>query len=196
MASSIGPVVRGYRRKRKNVGREVRAGNAPSRKRADDCERHPRRVSWAGTGGIRMRARIAMWGVFAAAALSHGGDPPIEKLSIPPRLFIDWTLPAGTPGERVKWVADRQKQLLEEFAKKYKATKADAEKEALFEREYPPPDLPAKLLLDLAAKNPKDPAAFDALLWVVQNSPRPPNQPDIPFARARDALMRDFARHP
>jgi hypothetical protein len=80
--------------------------------------------------------------------------------------------------------------------KAYKAAKTEAEQEAVYRTEYPDPVAPARVLLDLAAGTPKDPAAFDALLWVVRSVPRPPNQPDSPFAQARDALMRDFARHP
>src|SRR5262249_11938702 len=60
----------------------------------------------------------------------------------------------------------------------------------------PEPAELVKYLLEIATRHPKDPATFDAFLWVIGHSPRTRNQPDAPFARARDALMRDFARHP
>ena len=135
-------------------------------------------------------------GVLLAAGPAGGADPPVEKLTVPPRVRVEWAMPAGTPAEQVKQITDRQKQLQDVFWKKYKAAKSEVEKERLGESEYPAPDAPARLLLEIAGKHPKDPAAFDALLWVVRSTPRPPNQPDIPFARARDTLLRDFARHP
>jgi len=142
--------------------------------------------------------RRILWaaGLVAAAGSAVGADPPVEKLTVPPRLAtrIDWTMPTGAPAEQVKAITELQKQLQEAFFKRYKAAK-EAEKSRVFENEYPTPDAPAKLLLEIAAKHPKDPAAFDALLWVARNSPRPPNKPETPFAKARDALMRDFARH-
>jgi hypothetical protein len=137
-------------------------------------------------------------GLLLAAGLATGADPPVEKLTVKPRKIAnyEWVLPAGTPAEQVRGVIDRQKQLQEEFSKKYKAAKTEAEKEVLFDREYPEPEVPGKLLLEIVSNHPQDPSAFDALLWVVRNSPRPPNQPQAPFVRARDNLIRDFARHP
>jgi hypothetical protein len=144
--------------------------------------------------------QIGRWaaGGLVLAGLCYGADPPIEKLDVKPRLVgkPEWVLPAGTPAEQVKQIADRQKQLQEEFFSKYKAAKTEADKRRLAEAEYPEPDAPAKLMLEIAAKHPKDPAAFDALFWAARNSPRPPNKPDTPFAKARDTLMKDFARHP
>jgi hypothetical protein len=134
-------------------------------------------------------------GLLLTAGAAAGADPPVEKLTVPPRVVVEWVLPPGTTAEQVKWVVDRQKQLQDDFFKKYRAAKTEAERSALAEREYPEPAAPAKLLMEIATKHPKDPAAFDALLWVVRSSPRPPNQSDTPFAKARDALMRDFARH-
>jgi hypothetical protein len=136
-------------------------------------------------------------GVLLAAGSAGGADPPVEKLTVPPRLAtrIEWTMPTGTPAERVKAITELQKQLQEAFFKRYKAAN-EAEKRRISETEYPEPDAPAKLLLEVAAEHAKDPAAFDALLWVARNTARPPNKPDVPFAKARDALMRDFARHP
>lgn len=137
-------------------------------------------------------------GVLLAASPAGGADAPVEKLSVAPRVVprVAWTIPTGTPAEQVKQIIDRQKHLQDAFWKKYKAAKSEAEKERLGDTEFPEPDEPAKLLLEIAARHPKDTAAFDALLWVARSTPRPPNKPDIPFARARDILMRDFARHP
>ena len=143
--------------------------------------------------------RSVTWtaGVLLAVGWAGAADPPVEKLDVPPRVVprIEWSMPPGTPAEQVKAIADRQKQLQDEFFKKYKAAN-EAEKRRLADTEYPEPDAPAKLLQEIASEHPKDPAAFDALFWVARNSPRPPNKPDTPFAKARDTIMRDFARHP
>src|SRR5262245_10792187 len=136
-------------------------------------------------------------GVLLTVGSAGAADPPVEKLDVPPRVIppVEWKMPAGSPAEQVKAITEVQKRLQDEFFKKYKAAK-EAEKRRLAETEYPEPDAPAKLLLEIATKHPKDPAAYDALFWVARNSPRPPNKPDTPFAKARDAIMRDFARHP
>jgi hypothetical protein len=146
---------------------------------------------------IPMRFNLGAAGLVLAAGSAGAADAPIEKLTVPPRVIprIEWTMPAGAPAEQVQQIIDRQKQLQDAFFKKYKAAD-EAEKKRIAATEYPEPDEPAKLLLEIAARHPKDPAAFDALLWVARSTPRPPNKPDIPFAKARDALMRDFARHP
>src|SRR5262249_6215680 len=104
--------------------------------------------------------------------------------------------PAGTPAEQVKAITDRQKQLEDDFFKRYKAAKAQAEQEAIVRVEYPEPAVPGDLLLAIAKEHPKDPAAFDVFLWVARHMPRPPNQPESPAAVAATILMRDFARHP
>ncbi|MBO0697251.1 MAG: redoxin domain-containing protein [Zavarzinella sp.] len=137
-------------------------------------------------------------GVLLAASPAGGADAPVEKINVPPRVVtrIEWIMPRGNPAEQVKQIIDRQKQLQDAFWKKYKAAKSEAEKERLGDTEFPEPDEPAKLLLEIAAKHPKDPVAFDALLWAVQKAPAPPNKADAPFFKARDTLMRDFARHP
>src|SRR5690348_12669294 len=111
-------------------------------------------------------------GLLLAAGPAAGADPPVEKLTVPPRVVnrVEWTMPAGTPTEQVKQITDRQKQLEDAFWKKYKAARSEAEKERLHEAEFPDPDAPARLLLEVAAKHPKDPAAFDALLWVVRKT--------------------------
>jgi AhpC/TSA family len=141
--------------------------------------------------------RHVLWtaGVLLAVGSAGADDSPAEKLDIPPRVIpgIEWKMPTGTPAEQVKTITERQKKLQDEFFKKYKAAN-EAEKRRLGETEYPEPDAPAKLLLEIATKNPKDPATYDALFWVARNSPRPPNKPDTPFAKARDAIIRDFAR--
>src|SRR4051794_34288659 len=117
-----------------------------------------------------MRIGRATVAALLAAGLCRGADPPVEKLTVKPRKIAnhEWVLPAGTPAEQVKWVIDRQKQLRDDFAKKFKAAKAEAEQRAMFEAEYPVPDAPARLLTEIVTTHPTDPAALDALLWVAR----------------------------
>src|SRR5262245_53231000 len=94
-------------------------------------------------------------GVLLAIGSAGAADPPVEKLDVKPRVIpaIEWTMPAGTPAEQVKAITDRQKQLQDAFFKKYKDAKSQDEKRRLAETEYPEPDAPARLLLEIATKN-------------------------------------------
>lgn len=135
-----------------------------------------------------------------AAGLCHGADPPIEKVTVKPRVVsrYDWSLPPGTPAEQVKAITERHKELNKAFWKKLKAipNKDEEAQEKLFEAEYPAPEDPAGLLIELARQHPKDPAAFDALLWVIKNTRRDRDRTGAPYDRAWDMLTRDYARHP
>jgi hypothetical protein len=144
-----------------------------------------------------MTLKGALIVVLLAAGIGRGADPPVEKLTVRPRLdyWSGWTPPAGTPTEQVKAITDRQKQLQDDFFKRYKAAKTQAEQSAIAGAEYPEPIVPGNLLLEIAKDHPRDPAAFDALLWVARNMPRTPNQPEAPAAVAANILMRDFSRH-
>jgi AhpC/TSA family len=55
----------------------------------------------------------------------------------------------------------------------------------------PKPETYAPKFLELAEKNPKDPAAFDALAWVMSNSARGVPTKDDSRVKAGEALLRD-----
>jgi hypothetical protein len=53
------------------------------------------------------------------------------------------------------------------FDKAYKEAKTAQDKQKVVQEKYPRPDKFAPRFLELAEKNPKDPAAVDALAWVI-----------------------------
>jgi hypothetical protein len=104
------------------------------------------------------------------------------------------TLPPGTPAEQVKALISQYAAAAADFRKRYKAAKSDEEKEKVVESSYPDRERYAAILLEMAQKHPKDPAAFDALLWAVGHAR--PFYADPVFAKARDALARDYLTDP
>jgi hypothetical protein len=77
--------------------------------------------------------------------------------------------PPGTPAEQYKALAAEYKKSMDDFMKAYREAKP-ADRQKLFQEKYPDPDKFAPRFLALAEKHPKDPAAVDALVWVVSNS--------------------------
>jgi hypothetical protein len=105
------------------------------------------------------------------------------------------TLPAGKPGEQVKALIKECDDALAAFRKKFEAAKTNEDQEKLLEL-MPDREAYATLIVEVVEKNPKDPAAFDGLIWAVRNSSRPPNQTDTPFARAKAELVKNHFDNP
>ena len=74
-----------------------------------------------------------------------------------------------------------------------KAGKVDEERDKL-DNLRPDHDLYAKLMVQIAEKNPKDPVAVDALLWALDNASYPPAS--APFKKAKEILLRDHLKNP
>lgn len=55
----------------------------------------------------------------------------------------------------------------QEFSNAYRAARDDAERQKLVNEKYPRPEPYADRMLAVAEKNPGDPAALDALVWIV-----------------------------
>jgi hypothetical protein len=72
---------------------------------------------------------------------------------------------AQTPAEQYKEILKEFNADQQRFFKAYSAAKNQEERSKL---QYPEPQKYGKRMLELAEKNPKDPAAIDALAWVVQ----------------------------
>jgi hypothetical protein len=95
-------------------------------------------------------------------------------------------LPKGTPGEQVEDLIARHEEATAAFRKLFKAAKTEEEQERL-ESLFPDPRPYAELLVQIAEKNPKDPAAVDALIWAYRNDRS---------AKAKAILLRDHLLHP
>jgi hypothetical protein len=120
---------------------------------------------------------------------------PDKKEAQSPKSPPKPTLPAGMPGEQIKALIKEYEDAVAAFRKKYEAAKSDEEQEKLFDL-MPDPEAYAALVVEVAEKNTKDPAAFEGLIWAVRNSSRPPKRTDTPFARAKAALIRDHLDNP
>jgi hypothetical protein len=104
-------------------------------------------------------------------------------------------LPDGTPAEQVRALTQQFDEAVAAFRKRYEAAANDAEQMKLVHL-YPDPNAYATLFVQIAEKSPKDPAALDALLWVVRHVRGSPGKADTPYARARAALVRDHLNDP
>ncbi len=78
-----------------------------------------------------------------------------------------------------------------EFQKANKEAKTSEAKQKVYQEKHPQPDKFAPRFLQLAEKNPKDPVAVDALVWVVSNVEEIKNNPMGPRTKAVKILLRD-----
>jgi hypothetical protein len=94
--------------------------------------------------------------VLLAAGMAVGEPEPAKK-------------PSPTPAEQYQALEKEYNQAQEEFSRAYQDAKTKEERSKAFEEKYPKPEKFVPRFLELAQKNPTDPVAFDALLWVVSN---------------------------
>jgi len=80
-------------------------------------------------------------------------------------------------------------QQLDAFQKVFDQAKTEADRDRLWRERFPPPETFYARFMTLAEKNPKDPAAVDALIWVATNSSNEPKDSKTQ-ARALDQLQR------
>jgi hypothetical protein len=104
------------------------------------------------------RLTIAFAALLVGIPALRGADQPKEKPT-PDK--------PQTPAEQFKTLVKEQQEAQQAFMKAYREAKNDEERKKLV---YPSPEKLAKQVFELAEKNPKDPFAVDALIWVVQNS--------------------------
>jgi hypothetical protein len=97
-----------------------------------------------------------------------------------------------TPEEQYKTLLQEQTGAMKAFRDAYEKAKTPDEKSKIVKEKYPDSDKVAPKFLELAEKNPKDPAAVDALVWVVTNTYG--NGKDSPRAKAVAILRRDHVR--
>jgi len=100
---------------------------------------------------------------------------------------------ALTPAEKYKALVKQYDDAMKAFSTAYQAAKTDEEKQKVFKEKYPNGEKLGPRFLDLADKYPKDPTAFDALVWVVTHSLGSQAKKDSPQAKALDRLARDHA---
>ncbi len=74
-----------------------------------------------------------------------------------------------TAQEQYKALLKEQSDAMRAFQQAYQKAKTDDERDKVFKEKYPKADKIAPRMLELAEKNPKDPVAFDALVWLITN---------------------------
>jgi hypothetical protein len=111
--------------------------------------------------------------MIADTRLSADGKPPPKP-----------TLPKGTPAEQVKELIAEHEKAITALRWLYKAAKTEEEREKLV---CVDPQPYARLLLDIAEKNPKEDCAVDALIWAYRHARSP---------KAKAILLRDHLLHP
>lgn len=98
--------------------------------------------------------------------------------------------PDQAPAEQLKALVKEYQGLLETFEKALLEVKGDAQRDAFYEKNFPWPERFYPHLMELAQKHSKDPAAVDALIWViVHSSPEPKDE--AAQIKALDMLRRD-----
>jgi hypothetical protein len=96
-----------------------------------------------------------------------------------------------TPAQQYQALLKEYNTAQTDFMKAYQAAKTNEERQKVFQEKYPQADKFAGRFLKLAEEHPKDPAALDALVWVVTRAPFGPDG-----TKAFDLLAKDYVESP
>ena len=110
-----------------------------------------------------------------------GDEPPDRPNAAAPR----------SPSDQYRALLKEYQAAMEDFTKVYRDARTDEERREVFDRKFPRPQRFAVRFLELAEKNPQDPAALDALIWVASFSPSGPEGD-----RAIHLLAKDHVQSP
>ena len=90
-------------------------------------------------------------------------SPTLRALDEPPEK-------AKTPRQRYQALFEEHQKAMQQFMDVYQKAKTDQEKRNLVQEKYPQPQSYARRFLEIAESAPQDPAAVDALIWIVQHA--------------------------
>jgi hypothetical protein len=93
------------------------------------------------------------------------------------------------PADQVKALTAEFQKAQTEFQKALAGVKTPQERQKIVDEKMPKRDDYSKRFLEIAQKNPKDPAAVDALVWVLENTS--PYGTDTTHSKALELLRRD-----
>lgn len=96
-----------------------------------------------------------------------------------------------TPAQQYQALVKEYETAYQEFREALKKAKTREDQQKVVQEKFPQPTKYAPRFLELAEKNPKDPVALDALVWVVQNVQTMKSEPDSPRGKAMKILLRD-----
>jgi hypothetical protein len=104
--------------------------------------------------------------------------------------------PAGKPtpaAEQYQALVKAHQEAIQAYSEALGKAKTYEERLKVFDENYPKPEKLAPKFLELAERHPQDPAALDALIWIVTNNIRSPVRSPA-RAKAVAILIRDHAR--
>lgn len=126
----------------------------------------------------------------AAAALASGASASFARADDAPP-----GAPAAPAAESPQQQYDALKAEFDkarrDFGEELKAAASNEDRQKLIDEKAPNPDDWATRMLAIVAKSPKDPAAWNCLVWIAQNVPNPDVQ-----AKAIDRIMADHLTEP
>jgi hypothetical protein len=76
---------------------------------------------------------------------------------------------SATPRQRYQALFQEYRRAMEAFSEAYQKAKTNEERQKLFDEKYPKPQSYTGRFLEIVDAAPNDPAAVDALVWVVEN---------------------------
>jgi thiol-disulfide isomerase/thioredoxin len=95
------------------------------------------------------------------------------------------------PAQQLKTLVEEYQDELYAFGRAFEEVKGEAQREEFYRKKYPPPERLYPSLMALAKKYPKEPAAIDALVWVVNHSSADGPEDESTQQKALDLLRRD-----
>ncbi len=98
-----------------------------------------------------IRTAVGFLGLLALLPALRAGDKPETP----------------TPAQQYQALDKEYRKAVEEYPKALTKAKTREEKQKVFQEKFPWPEPFAPRFLELAEKHPKDPAAVDALIWIV-----------------------------
>jgi hypothetical protein len=99
-----------------------------------------------------------------------------------------------TPAQQYHALAQEYDKDQMEFRTAIANAKTREEQQRVYQEKSPQAKEFASRFLKLAEKNPKDPAAIDALIWIVMHIPAMKSAPQVPRGKAIHILIRDHVQ--
>jgi hypothetical protein len=99
-----------------------------------------------------------------------------------------------TPAQQYQALSREYDKEQMEFRMAFANAKTREEKQKVHQEKSPHLNKFASRFLELAEKNPKDPATIDALIWIVMHTPAMKSAPQVPRGKAIHLLIRDHVQ--
>lgn len=120
----------------------------------------------------------------------------LSLLALLPALQARGKPETPTPAQQYQGLLKEYNMVMMEFQKAYREAKTPEDKQKVFQEKYPQPDRFAPRFLEIAEKDPKDPIAVNALVWIISNTNTRSAKSDMesPRTKALKLLLRDHVQ--